>query len=634
MKTLFANRGIQAKSALLPPAQRRPFYEDARGVQACAWPGSLPAAEALLGKPVPPLSCSLYRRFAVDGNRKEYETPYFQRRTALLTLTFAEKTEGKGRFVELLADYVWAVLEESTWVLPAHNRPRHGLRQGLPDAFGLRTGDELDYIDLFSATTAATLAWVSYLLAKELDGVEPVLRTRIRDMLELRILRPFLDFDKTMPWIGSCGETLNNWTPWIVSNILSVALVGEMDESTRQAVVDKSMAVLDRFTAQYGDDGGCDEGPSYWFEASAAYFDCLEILYDLSGGRIDFFGDPFVRRMGEYIADFHLEGEAYINFADAHHRLTADAELIARYGRRTGSAKLLGFAAQLRAARPRTFQESNGASPYRTIKNALEPLAQPVPWEPEASVYYPDLQVLIAREANTKLALAIKGGSNAESHNHNDIGSFLLFRGDRPVLIDVGVETYSRKTFSPERYSIWTMRSSYHNLPDINGVEQRADSLAPNEVPDPNAKGEHYFAVLAEQRAGGLRLDLLHAYPAQAGLLAYLRDAQLDPAGLRLEDALRLTSAGEVCWNFMLAEEPQRAAEGLRLSQAGCLLQAEATDAVGRRLPLEAEVETIALEDPKLRGEWGRDALYRLRLRAKGFREGKLLASVQAFTGK
>lgn len=199
MKTLFANRGIQAKSALLPPAQRRPFYEDARGVQACTWPGSLPAAEALLGKPVPPLSCSLYRRFAVDGNRKEYETPYFQRRTALLTLTFAEKTEGKGRFVELLADYVWAVLEESTWVLPAHNRPRHGLRQGLPDAFGLRAGDELDYIDLFAATTAATLAWVSYLLAKELDGVEPVLRTRIRDMLELRILRPFLDFDKTMP---------------------------------------------------------------------------------------------------------------------------------------------------------------------------------------------------------------------------------------------------------------------------------------------------------------------------------------------------------------------------------------------------------------------------------------------------
>ena len=84
----------------------------------------------------------------------------------------------------------------------------------------------------------------------------------------------------------------------------------------------------------------------------------------------------------------------------------------------------------------------------------------------------------------------------------------------------------------------------------------------------------------------------------------------------------------------MLAEEPQRAAEGLRLPQAGCLLQAEAADAEGRRLPLEAEVEAIALEDPKLRGEWGRDVLYRLRLRAKGFREGKLLASVQAFTGK
>jgi hypothetical protein len=33
-------------------------------------------------------------------------------------------------------------------------------------------------------------------------------------------------------------------------------------------------------------------------------------------------------------------------------------------------------------------------------------------------------------------------------------------------------ETYTRKTFSSQRYEIWTMQSGYHQLPKINGVDQ------------------------------------------------------------------------------------------------------------------------------------------------------------------
>ena len=68
--------------------------------------------------------------------------------------------------------------------------------------------------------------------------------------------------------------------------------------------------------------------------------------------------------------------------------------------------------------------------------------------------------------------LATKGGFNNESHNHNDVGTFSLYVNTIPVLIDAGVGTYTRQTFSSERYTIWTMQSNYHNLPMINGVPQ------------------------------------------------------------------------------------------------------------------------------------------------------------------
>ena len=61
--------------------------------------------------------------------------------------------------------------------------------------------------------------------------------------------------------------------------------------------------------------------------------------------------------------------------------------------------------------------------------------------------------------------MAAKAGNNADSHNHNDVGSFTVYKDGRPLIIDLGVETYRAKTFSDKRYEIWTMQSQFHNLP-------------------------------------------------------------------------------------------------------------------------------------------------------------------------
>jgi hypothetical protein len=72
------------------------------------------------------------------------------------------------------------------------------------------------------------------------------------------------------------------------------------------------------------------------------------------------------------------------------------------------------------------------------------------------------------------LFVAAKGGHNDESHNHNDIGNYVIYYNGQPVLIDVGRGTYTRKTFSSRRYDIWYNCSDYHNVPTINGVTQPA----------------------------------------------------------------------------------------------------------------------------------------------------------------
>lgn len=68
--------------------------------------------------------------------------------------------------------------------------------------------------------------------------------------------------------------------------------------------------------------------------------------------------------------------------------------------------------------------------------------------------------------------LSAKGGHNGESHGHNNVGNFVLYLDGKPGLIDVGVATYSAKTFSKERYNLWYMQSQWHNVPTINSYMQ------------------------------------------------------------------------------------------------------------------------------------------------------------------
>jgi hypothetical protein len=86
-----------------------------------------------------------------------------------------------------------------------------------------------------------------------------------------------------------------------------------------------------------------------------------------------------------------------------------------------------------------------------------------------------------------------------------------------PVLVDPGRPTYTAQTFGPDRYGIWTMQSSWHNVPAIRGSAQ--------------APGREYAArsvsAVIDDDGSELTLDLAAAYP-RTDVRRWWRTARLD----------------------------------------------------------------------------------------------------------
>ncbi|MBT4511579.1 MAG: hypothetical protein HOC20_05140, partial [Chloroflexi bacterium] len=172
----------------------------------------LQRAEKNVGQPWPELPATLYMEFATIGNRSNYETSYFERRTRLADLVLAECMEGKGRFTGEIVNGLWLILEESSWTLPAHiGAQRAG--KGLPDR-------NEPIVALFSAETSGLIAWTIYLLEDQLDEVSPLIVPHSKKEVKERILDPCLERDDFW-WMSFNTDHINNWNPWVNSNWLA-----------------------------------------------------------------------------------------------------------------------------------------------------------------------------------------------------------------------------------------------------------------------------------------------------------------------------------------------------------------------------------------------------------------------------
>lgn len=555
------------------------------------------------------VSATAYLEFLRSGNRRLQEGLLADITGPMKDLFLAEMVEGKGRFLDSLIDGIWALCESSFWGSTAHLYLQKNGR-GLPNV-------KEPPIDLGASNNAQFLSWIHYFLHEEFDKINPLISERIEYELQRRILEPFHSRDDFW-WMGlAAGRKVNNWNPYCNGNLLPVLMLMEKDRRKRIDGIYKIMTSLDQFTNGYGDDGGCDEGPSYWGMAGASQFECLDFLKTITRGRVDIFDHPLIKNMARYIYWVDICYPYFINFADASARVQPNPYLVWKYGDRIHDPLMKGFGAFLAQKQEFGTRRFSGTA-YVVLQSlffggeisATDPI-EPLPGD----FWLPDLQVMGARSRPGNCQaffLAAKGGHNDESHNHNDIGTFVLYYDGAPVFIDAGVGTYTAQTFSNKRYELWTMQSAFHNTPAINGIQQS---------PGKDFRAEQ-VAYEAKSDQVTFALDLAAAYPQEAAVeqwrrtYQFFRNPKSEKFGLEIRDQYRLKSLGPQPTYLSLMTLPAPL-----IQEAGRILLAVGPE---RKLVLEydpqqwtAVVERLEMTDSRLQQIWG-DSLYRILLQQKG----------------
>lgn len=589
MKVFKQKQLFSAKNRLLPYSEFK-LFSDIKNPQIPdeKIEGILKRAEALLDESIPLLPASLYREYVTNGNRSNYEDIYFLRRDMAVTLAAAEAYENKGRFTEKLMDVVWAIMEESTWIIPAHIycAPLHG-DSSLGPVFG---NNALHGIDLFSAATCGALSTVYLLCKDKLDAIDTVISRKMEYCLKERGITNFLQIE--VWWGGALGNRINNWCPWILSNILLTTAIIEKDNYVREHVVTKAMSYLDNFLECYDNDGGCDEGPAYWGAAGASLFDCLELIEDISGGQISIYDSELVKNIGDYIYKVNISGNRYVNFADCAPKTSPNAGMLIRFGEKTGSEFLTSFGKKQAKFGDYFFSHSQM---YRSLKWLHTPTVKEERCPMPLYSVLPDLGVITAREfpdSEKGMFLAAKAGNNDEMHNHNDCGNFMVYYNGNPVIIDTGVGRYTKQTFSKDRYKLWFMQSGYHNLPSFNGIDQLA--------------GARYRATekVFDEAKRSIRSELKEAYPDDANIASYVREATLRDGVVTVSESISLNEAMEIDFHLMLASKPTINTDFTISLPEGRVLTYDNS--------LTAELEEFEPIGMDTKSAWGSDVLYRL----------------------
>ncbi|WP_297829604.1 heparinase II/III family protein [uncultured Rikenella sp.] len=558
-------------------------------------------AEARLDYVWRSVTVTSYLDFARKGIRRPNDLHIAERYSTLADLMFGELVEGKGRFLDQIADGVWSLCEQSTWVATAHIYWQLS-GTAVPD-IDRRT------IDLSGGMTANTLAWAYYFFKEDLGKLSPTIPQRLRAELNRHTLDVYLNRDD-MFWLGFReGAQVNNWNPWCNFNVLTTALLVEENPERRAAIVKKTMRSVDQFINFFKPDGGCEEGPSYWTHAAGMMNNYLEVLKGYSQGKIDLFGEQRVKNIGLYIANAHIDSLYFVNFADAEAKASPGASTVFRYGRNIGDSTMMRFGSYLGTLTGFVENPLSGTMDQR-LKTAFiyKDMCAARPVAPlYRSVWMDGIEVAVARTEGGSaegLTLAAKGGYNAESHNHNDVGSFILYVDGQPVMVDAGVGTYTAATFDHRRYTIWMMQSEFHNLPVVNGFGQK----------DGGRYRSRNVKHTDNGRVMNFSLDMAGAYPAEAACRSWVRDYRFDRRRntVTLTDTYDLSEVeGPVALNFLTCGTVASGRGGVEI-QSGDKTLRMAFDLSKYELTTEA----VELTDPRLSNIWG-EWLTRIVLKVK-----------------
>jgi len=458
-------------------------------------------------KEIGALKYSDFKMFFTSGNRSVYEATYFTRRLALdssaiLSLIYPDEE----KYFDRLQDTIYAICDEYTWCLPAHQ--------------GQIEKNDNCKVDLFAAETAFALAEIYAILEDRLD---PLIKSRIFAEVERRV---FSSYQNQRPY--SHWETCtNNWNAVCTGSIAGAYMLLAPDRA--RALIPRFEEAMCIYLSGFLNDGVCTEGCGYWKYGFGFYTVYADMLKTFTDGEIDHFAEDKVKIIATYLQKMYLSGGEGVSFADASGTLAYQLGL-QHYLKSVYPDDVLVYPAE------HSYIHDHCGRFCLGLRSALwfnkEFYEHPDPVDTETTYYAEESQWFIRKTSS--YGFAAKGGHNREHHNHNDVGSFIFAKGGVHILTDPGSGTYSRQYFdNSTRYDFLETSSFGHSLPIIGGAGQKF--------------GVEYAASGTGYIENGFVTDISAAYGIEE-LTALVRRFDFE------EDAVTLTDRFEYCGDGVITE--------------------------------------------------------------------------------
>ena len=383
---------------------------------------------------------SKFRLFKEKGDRNAYQETFFKRQHRAYAMIFMCLLYPENEsYLELLQNTIWEICDQYVWALPAHI-----------DDITVYNDCELD----LDATTMA----MAFAIAKTLlgDRFHPLLNKRIDHEIDRRIIQPFLS--KRWHW----EYRSNNWTA-VCAGATGCTIMLNRPELF-ELVRDRINEDMNDYLRSYKDDGVCVEGAGYWSYGFGYFIEYAEMQRTFTNGEFDLLKDEKIEAISSFLQKLFLDKDVIANYGDCGSFVVVPAGFM--YGLKTlypdavelppvarMNVEVHYFPACLRAF---TYFDSSFTS--KDISNNAEYYMSDCGWFVKRTPHY---------------GLAARGGCNGESHNHNDVGSFIFSVDNSQLLIDMGARPYTRQYFEDgTRYTYLETSSRGHNAPIINGKYQ------------------------------------------------------------------------------------------------------------------------------------------------------------------
>ena len=436
------------------------------------------AADDYIGTQIPSLKYSDYCDVFKTYDRLNYEEKYIEHRRRLNVFLIMVLYDGSTQYINELQDILWAICDEFSWCLPAHMHIVKGDKT---------VKDIVKAVDIFAAETVFYLSEAVYLTKNKIDSM---VYNRVKYEITRRVITPYLT--QNLNWAK------NNWSGVCASSIGMALIYLDMKKEFGIAKNNILNSIND-FLLSYDKDGCCKEGALYWVYGFGFFCYFAQLLREFTNGKINLFKNEKVKKTAEFGNNVYTQKNNTIPFSDAPHELKFNAGLF------TFLSKEYGFSVP-----PLQYESCFGDD----VRYRMCHMIRDFYWYDEDISYggkkpnfkyYENSMWYINRKEN--FVFAAKGGNNCEPHNHNDLGSFILYDDGKYIIDDLGWPVYGKGYFDIDtRYSKYICASSRgHSVPQIDGGEQLCS--------------ENGFAELIDCNDSCFILDLSNAYDTNCKII-------------------------------------------------------------------------------------------------------------------